>query len=564
MGIRRSFYFSLVLLTTHSALVFSQTVPFPPSQLQPEQAVQGTQVQESLGASLAALGDLNGNGVIEYAVGSPYFSTPGVPNRGKVDVWGVDGTLLFSILGNAAGDNFGFSVAALGDVNGDQISDILIGAYSGEYIQVRSGADGSLIRQADGITFGSAPGGFFGWAVAEIGDLDQDGVNDYAASAPYGGLNGYGLVVVLSGATGAQIPGGAIQGYPNLPGVGHSMSKLGDVNGDGRPDFLLGTPYSSTGTALVVSGLNFSSLQIQTGTPSPHFSYEFGNSVAGLGDINGDGISDYGVTEPGTNSATVYSGANGTVLHLFGPEPSQFSPNAGYGLMMASAGDVDRDGVGDILISQKNYLNAPLPNSGAVYVYSGRTFAILDLFVAGPNWWFENIHALTSLGDINGDGYPDIAFGSPGANSGTIGAAGRVFIQRLVGAKTFGDNINRGLSLEFFPGPIGLNSMDWGYLKISGGTPFNYFIVGAASQTTPLSPNDPVLIDLFNHPAIPGVPFGIAAFDANGNYYIHLLPFYQVNWMHERETMYIQVAEFLPSPLGYTTSKGLMFTPPWL
>lgn len=553
----------VMVLASFAIPGFSQT-PFSPSQLQPEQVLPGSLAQEGLGQTMAALGDLNGDGVVDFAVGSPYFSSSGLSTRGKVDVWGVDGTLLFSFLGNAAGDRYGSSVALLADVNGDQVSDILIGAYTGGYIEVRSGFDGSLIRQTSGVSVGSVPGGYFGWAVAEIGDLDLDNVNDYAVSAPIGGPSGFGMVAVFSGATGLQIPGGSILGSPTLFGLGHAIAKLGDVNSDGRPDFLVSIPNENPGKVLVVSGLNFSILQTLTGTTSPGLSYRFGNSVTGLGDLNNDGIADFGVTEPGSFSAGVYSGATGTLLHPFLPEPTQTGSAAAYGLVMAAAGDIDRDGVGDILVSQKKYLNAPLSNSGAIYVYSGRTFAILDLFVTEPNCRFEILHALTSLGDINADGYPDIAFGSPSATNGTLGGAGRLYIQRLVGAKTYGDNINRGLTLEFFPGPFGLNSMNWGYLKISGGTPFNYFIIGAATQPTLLSPHDPVLIDLFNNPAIPGIPYGVGSFDANGDYYVHLLPFYQVNWMFERQTMYIQVAEFLPSPLGYTTSKGLMFTPPWL
>lgn len=147
----------------------------------------------SFGVDAAGLGDLNSDGFDDFVVGAPYTSTPNTNNkRGAIHVYsGVDGSLLFEVMGTKDGGNFGFSLDAAGDANGDGIMDILAGSPAGEpsmplrvgKAHILSGLDGSTLRTLDG-TF---PGGLFGWSVAGIGEADGDSVADQVVGEPFSG-----------------------------------------------------------------------------------------------------------------------------------------------------------------------------------------------------------------------------------------------------------------------------------------------------------------------------------------------------------------------------------------
>src|SRR5262249_45362141 len=158
---------------------------------------------------------------------------------------GADGSLLFTKTGAAAGDGFGTAVAGVGDVNGDGKGDFLVGApYSDTggtdagSAYLYSGANGSLLAQRNG----AAAGDHFGAALAGAGDADGDGIPDLLVAAPAaspGGRSGAGSAYLYSGADGHllfQRDGAAAQ-----VALGTSVTGAGDVDGDGRADFALGS-----------------------------------------------------------------------------------------------------------------------------------------------------------------------------------------------------------------------------------------------------------------------------------------------------------------------------------
>ena len=188
---------------------------------------------------------------------------------------------------------------------------------------VYSGADGSILYQKDG----GAAGDWFGWFVSTAGDVNGDGKADFIVGAPFadpGGRSLAGSAYVYSGADGSllyQRDGGATGDE-----FGYSVSTAGDVNGDGKADFIVGAYLADpggkgdAGSAYIYSGADGSILYQKDGVATGD---QFGESVSAAGDVNGDGKADFIVgapfADPGgrslAGSAYVYSGADGSLLY---------------------------------------------------------------------------------------------------------------------------------------------------------------------------------------------------------------------------------------------------------
>ena len=173
--------------------------------------------------------------------------------------------------------------------------------------------------------------------------------------------------------------------------------------------------------------------------PTPLSEAHFGFSVAGLGDVDGDGTADLAVGAPGQGVVYVVSGSTHAVLHKISDpdnltgtqcEPTTESPSpCDFGLAVASAGDVDIDGVDDIAVGAPGIFGAeiaipcidlsqPCPQEGRAFVFSGRTGTLLKTLAHdGPNQGA----AIVSLGSIDGDQVPDFAVVAPGDPGGTGG-----------------------------------------------------------------------------------------------------------------------------------------------
>jgi len=260
---------------------------------------------------------------------------------------------------------FGNSMA-LGDVDGDGKEDVVVGAYledvdGNEYqgrAYVFSGADGSLLLTLD--TPNPQFAAWFGYSVA-VGDVNGDGKADIAVGAREEDVDGdedRGRAYVFSGADGSLL---FTLDTPNPQAdafFGESIA-MGDVNGDGKADVVVGGPFEDVagntdrGRAYVFSGAD-GSLLLTLDTPNPQASAEFGLSIA-IGDVNADGKGDVAVgahredvagnTDQGR--AYVFSGADGSLLvTLDTPDPQ---PDARFGESVA-LGDVDGDVKGDIAV----------------------------------------------------------------------------------------------------------------------------------------------------------------------------------------------------------------------
>lgn len=274
-----------------------------------------------------------------------------------------------------------------------------------------------------------------GIAVSGIGDLDGDGIGDFMYGADFaqpGGVLDAGSVFIRSGATGALLF--QFDGGPN-DRLGGSLGELGDVNGDGVPDILMGSSHATvagiqqSGAALVYSGADGSLIrQFDSGLAADHF----GAVVAGAGDVNADGHADIIVgakafaaagSSGAHGAAFVYSGIDGALLYRF----DGIGLLDEFGAAVAGAGDVNADGYADLIIGAPRAFSNGIPQAGSVYVYSGADGSLLHEYGGGSIFEFLG-WAVTGVGDVDHDGSDDFLFGSPGVTTQGQGLTGAAFL----------------------------------------------------------------------------------------------------------------------------------------
>lgn len=399
---------------------------------------KGAAAGDQFGYSIAS-GDVNGDGKTDLIVGAPLASPGGVTNSGTVYVYsGADGSLLYQKNGAAAQDQFGFAVASVGDANGDGKADFAVGApfATPAKVYVYSGADGALLYRIDG-----SPGGdLLGYSLAPAGDLNGDGKSDFIVSAPFASpdtSNPFsGAVYVYSGADTTLIYKKV--GAGNF--FGFSVASAGDVDGDGKPDFIVGAPFadsiggSAGGSIYLYSGAGGALLYQKAGAASGD---NFGSSVASAGDANGDGKSDFivgaSLAAPGglldAGSAYLYSGATGTLLF----EKDGAASGDNFGAAVTSAGDMNGDGKADFLVGASSADPGGRVDAGSAYLYSGGDGSFLfqkDGVAAGDALG----SCLSWAGGISGLGQGGFAIGASLANPGGLADAGSVFLYGSCGS----------------------------------------------------------------------------------------------------------------------------------
>lgn len=333
---------------------------------------------------------------------------------------------------------FGRSVAAVPDVDGDGVDDLLVGADNeaaagspegAGLAYVYSGATGELVR-----TFASPNeevGGAFGFSVAGVPDLDGDGRGDLLVGAPFedDGASSTGRAYVLSGATGALLhtivsPAAEAFGF-----LGRSVAGL---SGTGRGAHLaVGAPSEdggdvNAGRVHVFSGTTGALLRTVV-SPTPEQFGDFGDSISGVPDVDGDGRADLlvGANEespPGSpryaGRAHLFSGSDGSLLRTL--ESPNEQGEAFFGLAVSGVPDVDGDGHGDLLVGEVPIdLDSGLPSTGTAYVFSGATGDLLhELASPDPADFGAFAEALSGVPDVDGDGRGELLIGAPGEPCG--------------------------------------------------------------------------------------------------------------------------------------------------
>ena len=434
--------------------------------------------------------DVNGDGFDDLLIGNRVVfgkaigSTPGFSATLKLS--GLDGSNGFNLGHTLPDAHVGFSVSNAGDVNGDGVSDILVGAPgsgptgAGASYLVFGGSDpyylGSLTGTNGFKITGSSSGSSLGFSVSGAGDVNGDGFADLLVGAPgagsgasyliFGkasGFSGTFDVGTLDGSNGFKLEGAA-----GGDQSGFAVSAAGDVNGDGFADVMVGAPFSDSngtdsGAAYVVFGrangfaatIALDSLDGMTGfrLQGEAAGDHFGTALGKAGDMNGDGLGDLVIGAPdgaARHGATYVvfgrGGAANPVLNvstLDGTNGLKITGEASgdrFGAAVSGAGDLNGDGFADVLVGAP-LADANAANSGAAYVLFGKAGAFdasvsASTLAGGRGFRVAGAAAgdhfgagVSGGGDLNADALADVAISAPLADATSVGTdIGAVYI----------------------------------------------------------------------------------------------------------------------------------------
>lgn len=263
--------------------------------------------------------------------------------------------------------------------------------------------------------------------VAVAGDVDHDGIDDIVVGAPYEkSPNGTGAVYVYSGADGTTLLELRADGVntPYFDFLGWAVCGQTDFDGDGYDDLVLGDPrvrgqhfWGPLNGGVGVYSVHLEVwLTVANGESGIGATPELGYSVAGAGDLNGDGFDEAIAGAPGHGSGAALVLDRTDPLNVGWFDPPPFSPSGlRFGEAVTIGGDWDADGTEDIVIGAPGFDGDPangVYDNGAIYVYSGATRGLVTS-TWPPTGSTRFGASLARVGDVDGDGNSEVAVGAP-------------------------------------------------------------------------------------------------------------------------------------------------------
>ena len=407
----------------------------------PVWTAEGDQEGAAFGFS-ASFGDVNGDGYADVVIGALQYDN-GQLDEGRAYLYlgsssGLSATPSWTAESDRESALYGHAVSSAGDVNGDGYDDVIIGAYAYDNGQTDEGGAFLYLGSSSGLSAtpswtveGDKDYADFGCSVSSAGDVNGDGYDDVVVGAMGydNGETAEGRAFLYLGSSSglSATPSWTAEGDQVGAVFGILVSIVGDVNGDGYDDVVIGAIGYSNGQ--MAEGRAFLYLGSSSGlSAAPSWTAEsdqteayFGVVGQSSGDVNGDGYDDvfvgayqYDNGQWNEGGAFLYLGSSSGLSATPSWTAESDQEGARFGTPLAFAGDVNADGYDDVIVGAHNYDNGQL-DEGRAYLYLGSSSGLS----ATPSWTAESDQegafygfGVSSAGDVNGDGCDDVIVGA--------------------------------------------------------------------------------------------------------------------------------------------------------